>query len=70
MLDVREVTGSSPVSSTTNPLETIGFGRIFLLFVTFCVFGFSRFGIDHINDHRQKKSALDWGQIECGWLWR
>ena len=29
MLDVREVTGSSPVSSTTNPPETVGFGRIF-----------------------------------------
>ena len=35
MFDVREVTGSSPVSSTTNPLETVGFRRIFLFCVTF-----------------------------------
>lgn len=48
--------------STTNPLETVGFWRIFLFCITFLAFDFSCFGPDHINDHRQKKSAPGWGQ--------
>ena len=46
-VDVQGVTGSSPVSSTTNPLEAVGFKRICGAFAHF--FGASDFCVSRLT---------------------
>ncbi|MCI9367406.1 MAG: recombinase family protein [Oscillospiraceae bacterium] len=54
-----DMVGNGPPQIRLKPLVSGGF---FCFASLFCGLDFSRFGPDHINDHRQKKSAPGWGQ--------
>ena len=58
----QEAAGSSPATPTTFLLKTAIFSGFQFIFMTFSLLLFSAFQLDHINDHRQKKTATVWEQ--------